>query len=107
MRHELEISILKEEDNRGNRVVSTTITTNRKRIVVATHAPLGIADDGKKHYLTSVVSQRYPLQGTSEPRLGIFNEGDATNKKAARKEHSQTVRAVLKTLRIPKIIPHA
>lgn len=113
---ELGIRVRTEHDNRGNRVVSTTITTKGNgEFSVATQALGGIRSDWKRHYTTSIF--HYPTLALSyrkeivlkdpkqleNPEIVIFNgETDITNKRAARRNQSQAVRSVVQALKSQK-----
>lgn len=97
MKPELGIKVRRQEDNRGNRVVATEITTEQGgRFSVTTQGISGIRDDGKNDYVT--LFHRTSPRSRKRPQIAILNETEVTKKTEARKMHKEAVGAVIQLL---------
>lgn len=94
MKPERGVNAITHEDNRGNRVASTEITTEQgRRFSVITQGIPGIRDDGKIDYITSF--HRTSPRSRRRPQLAFLNETEVTNKKTARTMHKKAVGEVI------------
>lgn len=97
MKPERGVNAITHEDNRGNRVASTEITTEQGgRFSVTTQGISGIRDDGKIDYVTFF--QPTNPRSRRRPPLVLLNETEVTNKRTARKMHSEAVHDVIQLL---------
>lgn len=91
------VNAITHEDNRGNRVASTEITTEQgRRFSVATQALPRFPGDRTRQYITLF----FPTnpRGKGRPQIALLNENEVTNKRTARKMHKETVANVIQLL---------